>query len=128
MPTVHRLAERLLYLYFQSKEQNNQLEQLGITHTKFNRLWLLDMAMDAIGYPSHDYDCDDFYKELYMIHPPDSLCFVNKQFSRLYWYQVANAATTAQWKDIYNLLWRDIRILREKLPYYFTNTKRRRTY
>ncbi len=128
MPTVHRLAERLLYLYFQSKEQDNQLQALGITHTKFNTLWLLNMAMDAIGYPSHEYDCDDFYNELYLIKPPDCNWFVNKEFSRLYWYQIANNATIAQWKDIYQLLCRDIRILREKLPQYFAPTKRRRIY
>lgn len=128
MPSQKICPEKLIYIYIQSREEKLIMQQKGIPVPYMSRIWLLDMAMDAIGYPPHQYDCDHFYYELYMIQPPDHNWFVNKQFSRLYWYQVVNSATTAEWKEMHNILLRDIRILREKLPYYFTNTKRRRTY
>lgn len=128
MPTVHRLAEKLLFQYIHCREQNKTLLQQGIFLSSLNRIWLLDIVMDAIGYPPHEYDCDHFYYELYMVQPPDHNWFVNKQFSRLYWYQVVNSATTAEWKEMHNILCRDIRILREKLPQYFAPTKRKRIY
>lgn len=128
MPSQKICPEKLIYIYLQSREEKLIMQQKGIPVPYMSKIWLLDMAMDAIGYPPHQYDCDHFYYELYMIQPPDHNWFVNKQFSRLYWYQVVNSATIAEWKEMHNILLRDIRILREKLPYYFTNTKRRRTY
>lgn len=128
MPTPKIRPEKLIYIYLQSMEEKLIMQQKGIPVPYMSRIWLLDMAMDAIGYPPHQYDCDSFYYELYMVQPPGHSWFVNAAFSRLYWYQVANSATTAEWEEIYDILCRDIRILREKLPYYFTTTQRRRTY
>lgn len=88
MPTRKTSPEKLIYIYLQSREEKLIMQQKGIPVPYMSRIWLLDMAMDAIGYPPHQYDCDHFYYELYMIHPPGSNCFVNEQFSRLYWYQI----------------------------------------
>lgn len=114
MPSPKICPERLIYIYLQSREEKLVLQQKAIPTPYMSRIWLLDMAMDAIGYPPYRLEYDYFYYELYMIHPPGSNCFVNEQFSRLYWYQIANDCTVADCKILYHFLCDDLQILRKK--------------